>query len=716
MDGVSLMEKPTGDRPIICFGVFELNLDTSELKKRGMRLKLSGQALQILELLVTKPAELVTREELRQKLWPADTFVDFDHGLNTTINRLREILGDSADTPKFIETVPRRGYRFIATIENFRPSTPRPASWGWHLTVLAAGVLLASGLLAYWLRHHQHPHSNALAISPFTTFPGIEVAPSFSPDGSEIVFAWNGGESSGLSFDLYIKQIGSEHLIQLTRQPAIVTAPVWSPDGHSIAFSRVEKDGSSGIYLMSALGGPARKLTDFYRGDEGWPFILFSWSPDGKWLAFAGRDPPGANVAPSAQRSRIRLLNVESTEQHVFPDPSPDCTATLEPAFSPDGKSLASVCMLTTGVNRIYLQPREGGPAREVVLVKGGALSGTLEGITWTADSRSLLYALSGSLWRVPTEGGTPEKLLFAQAQDIQTPVLSRSGSELAFVQARFPPNIWRIELTARTKPAGPASKFISSSIGEQDPRISPDGKHIAFESGRSGNWEIWVCDRDGSNATQLTFFGGPITGTPAWSPDNRRIVFDSRASGHAELYIVSADGGPSQRLITGTANASEPFWSADGRSIYFLTEEPDAIWKVSAEGGTAVRLTKDNRFDPQVSADGTRVFYRVTEGDHHAVWSVPVNGGDERRETGMFSALIGWTPVQGGIYVLAQNAQGPALNFLDFATRRVQKVVDMPDVESLRYGITVSRDGRTLLFSRVDHSEADIMLVEGFR
>src|SRR5690242_4913331 len=105
------------------FGVFELNRETGELRKQGIRLKLPAQAFHVLGLLVEKPGELVSRDELRQKLWPADTFVDFEHSLNATINRVREVLGDSAENPKFIETLPRRGYRFIAPVNRLSRSS-----------------------------------------------------------------------------------------------------------------------------------------------------------------------------------------------------------------------------------------------------------------------------------------------------------------------------------------------------------------------------------------------------------------------------------------------------------------------------------------------------------------------------------------------------------------------------------------------------------------
>src|SRR5207244_2374921 len=147
-------------------------------------------------------------------------------------------------------------------------------------------------------------------------------------------------------------------------------------------------------------------------------------------------------------------------------------------------------------------------------------------------------------------------------------------------------------------------TKLISSSRGDRDPHISPDGKYIAFLSGRSGSSEVWVCDRDASNPVQLTFFGGSRIGRTSWSPDSRRIVFDLRASGNAELYIVNGDGGPPRRLPTGTTNASNPFWS--GMATGFISTrndlnpfgrrrwkaEPRFVWQERAETGRRNRWT----------------------------------------------------------------------------------------------------------------------------
>jgi Tol biopolymer transport system component/DNA-binding winged helix-turn-helix (wHTH) protein len=704
---------------LVRFGTFEVDLPAGELRKGGLKLKLTGQPFQVLAILLEHPRKVVTREELQKRLWP-DTFVDVDHNLNTAINKIREVLGDSAESPRFVETLPRRGYRFIATVEGSEglgatkqrePHIRR--SLLLYAIPLATAVLMAGVgflIVAYLIPSRSHNQSETITIIPFTTYPGFEAAPSFSPDGNQIAFVMRTTERLG--FDLYVKQIGQERAVRLTDHPAKYLGAAWSPDGRFIAFARRGKDdkNDTGIYLLPVLGGSERKLADATSGGY-YPLYLLSWSPDGKWLAFSKGDAGTEKVDNTSPRQgHIHLLNVETVEHQVLPHPSPDCALSLEPAFSPDGKYLASVCMLTEGVNKIYVQRPEGGQTREVALVNGpgGFLGGFLEGLAWAADSQSLLYSSEGHLWRVPVGGGKPEKLPFAQ--DAQTPAVAQTGNRLAYAQVNFPASIWQLELATLTKPAGPAKQVVTSSRGEQNPHVSPDGKHLVFESRRSGNPEIWVCERDGSNPVQVSSFGGPVTRTPRWSPDSRRIVFDSSASGNAELYIVNADGGQLRRLSTGTPNASEPFWSADGRWIYFSTHRPDAIWKVRAEGGAAVRLTKEHRYNPQESADGTRVFYLA--GDRE-IWSVLTDGGDERHETVM-PTDASWAPAQGGFYFL--NGASRRISFFDFATRHVQKVVELESDTAFPGNMSVSPDGRTLFYSKIDKAFADIMLVEGFR
>ena len=716
------------------FDCFQVDLSSNELLRAGVRVPIQDMPLRVLRLLLEAEGRVVTREQVQSALWPEDTFVDFEHGVNTAVKKLRQALKDSAERPKYIETLPKIGYRLITPVEwmadtggkrpparvvaidwegpiEVPPSPTRESprslrQWPFLAGALGLLVLIAVGGYLLWFRRPAQAEN--LTITPFTTFPGFEIAPSFSPDGNQIVFSWTGHEK-GIGFDLYVKQVGQEQTVQLTHHRAIFLASGWSPDGRFIAFMRQAEPDSSGIYVITPLGGTERKLADItpYLGFDP---IGLSWSPDSKWVAFAKADSPNNIPDPGTEHFRIHLVNVATNEDRALPAPSPECVHAWQPAFSPDGKYLASVCALNWGgVGKIYVQTSDGKQPHELV---GATSPDGFSGIAWTADSKSLLYSAGQRLWRVQLGGGKPENLLFAG--DAESLSVARTGNHLAYGQVRHPGSIWQIEMASPTKPAGPATKIISSSRGDLGQRMSPDGKYIAFQSGRSGGPEVWICGRDGSDPVQLSSFGGPSVGPPSWSPDSRRIVFDVRASGNAEIYSVNVEGGPPKKLVTGTASAANPFWSADGRWIYFNSERPDVIWKAPAEGGAAVRLTGEGRFVPQESADGTRVFFYRAVGDQHQIWSASADGTDERPVTGMPGDL-NWELARSGIYFIDGPPGHSSLNYFDFVTRHIRKVADLPSLPMIGRP-TISSDGRTLLFNAIEQPESDIFLVQGFR
>ena len=249
------------------------------------------------------------------------------------------------------------------------------------------------------------------------------------------------------------------------------------------------------------------------------------------------------------------------------------------------------------------------GTAREVRELKG-----EIEGLQWSTDGHSLVYALDGNLWRSDLRGGSPERLWFGQ--NAVTPAIARKGNRIAYVHRTYSADIWRIAL-GKSKEA--PSRPFPSNLVQQNAQFSPDGKRMVFESTRSGSPEVWVCNMDGSDPLQLTSFGGALTGTPRWSPDGQYIVLDSRATGKPELYIVSSGGGKARMLPTLPAGGSVPYWSHDGNWIYFSSDvdlQPQ-IFKIPASGGRAVsspstvawcrRKRRTARCITAVRAPGTR-------------------------------------------------------------------------------------------------------------
>ena len=255
------MATPSKSAGVLRFGVFEVDLRAGELRKDGLKVRLQEQPFRVLALLLEKPGEVITREEVREKLWSADTYVDFDKSLNTTVNKLREALGDSAENPRFVQTLHRRGYRFIAPVKGLTPApvqTNRGSRAAWY--VAAALAVAAIALAGAWFRGSGPAETvpkEPLQVVPLTSYPGLEGEPSFSPDGNQVAFSWNGEQQD--NYDIYVTLVAGGGLARLTTNPGADRTPSWSPDGSS---HRVLPHGGEPLgYLFGLSAGRAGAQT-----------------------------------------------------------------------------------------------------------------------------------------------------------------------------------------------------------------------------------------------------------------------------------------------------------------------------------------------------------------------------------------------------------------------------------------------------------------------
>jgi Tol biopolymer transport system component/DNA-binding winged helix-turn-helix (wHTH) protein len=722
------MSAPTDPPGPIRFGVFELDLEAGELRKQGVKVRLQEQPFEVLTILLERPGHVVTREDLQKRLWSDDTFVDFETGLNTAIKKIREALGDSADNPRFVETLHRRGYRFIAPVE---PLTPQPSPPGrgwfrragpgegaplrmrwWATALVVAAIAVAVGIWI-WQRTKETPEAELVPI-PLTSYPGYEAYPSFSPDGTQVAFQWCTEEPSS-NCDIYVKQIGVEPPSRLTTDPAEDFSPAWSPDGQSIAFLRKVSATRTALILIPQRGGQERLLGESDTASGWLPGPYLAWTPDSKWLALPWREvnkPDGG----------LFLFNVETGETRRL------TTSLLlrdnnAPAFSPDGRTLAfnrggvanHICFLR--LTKDY-QP-EGEPEQ---VAPDAEYSERNFGAAWSPDGRDIVFSsgdwTKACLWRVAASAGArPRRLPFA-SEGASAPAVSRQGNRLAYGVNRPDANIWRIDLRSPGQNPGPPVRLIASTRKESAPVYSPDGKRIAFTSDRSGTLEVWVCASDGSNPAQLTTLGESDVWAPNWSPDGQNIAFTAVRAGNADLYVVSANGGPVRRLTTHPAGDAWPYWSRDGESLYFRSTRSGSgeIWKMPAKGGEAVQITRHEGDAPQESPDGRFVYYQMGWPAHCSVWRVPAAGGEEVKVIDSTHTNAGWTVGKQGIYFFTPpDGQGRSdLCLYRFATGKTAKIMTIE--RELWYRIAVSPDERTILYGQFDQTGSDLMLVENFR
>jgi Tol biopolymer transport system component/DNA-binding winged helix-turn-helix (wHTH) protein len=700
------------------FGLFEADLRVGELRKQGRTIKLQEQPFQVLAMLLRQPGEVVTREQLQQALWPADTFVEFDQGLNTAVKKIRQALGDSADNPRFVETIPRKGYRFIAPVSGAEVAAPPPV--GRHrrpfLALAAAGASIAVAAAAWWLRPGNTSRPEPVPV-PFTSYPGNEISPTFSPDGNEVAFAWNTAptmEKKG-NFDIYVKQIGGGDPVRLTRDPADEYFPAWSPDGRSIAFLRALTPEHASVLLIPARGGRERKLAEVCQADFGAGSFL-SWFPDGKQLMVVDKESASGPFS-------LFLLSVETGEKRKLTAPPHNFIGDQGSAVAPDGCVVVFSRFSSEDDSDLFLLELSESAVptsepRRITLEKHFTA-----GLAWTADSRSIVFASgqshSPSLWKLDLSRGLRpgklQRLAFA-GQGVADPTISRQG-RLVYEQFNVDVDVLRLDVDGDRQAQKPAVRLISSTRLDHDARYSHDGKRIAFCSNRSGSLALWVCDSDGSNAAQLTSFGSSYyTTSPRWSPDSRSMAFGSNVGGKPGVSIISSDGGrPKTLAIEGFLESSQSEWSRNGKWIYCGSNrsgEPQ-LWKTPVAGGQAIQVTRKGfSLDATESADGQFVYYLKGPGaGQNTLWKMPVQGGQETQV--LDSVLNDNFAVTGqGIYFMPKSE--PAfIQFSSFVTGKVTTIARVPHKPA--WGFSVSPDSRWLLYSEYEAMPIDLMLVENF-
>jgi len=596
----------------------------------------------------------------------------------------------------------------------------------WRLAAIASFLaLLCLGAAIVWFGRSSPKPAEPLHAFPLTANPGFEREPTFSPDGNQVAFRWNGERQDNA--DIYVKLIGTGGPpLRLTTDPAADVDPAWSPDGRFIAFLRRLSPEKAAVLLIPALGGPERKITEIYTPDL--PGRHLTWAPDNSSLVISDTDNPQEPCA-------LFLLSLDTEQRLRLTSPPAQVKADNSPAFSPDGQTLAFSRVIDTGESELYLLTVSGrsspvGEPKRILMENRDA-----EYPAWTTDGHAIIFSSGsteqGSLWKIVVSGShssplKPEQLapLGANASDA---VISHRGNRLVFVNFSYRNSIWRISVSDRRKMKTPdapnaeerAASFISSTRSQRSPQFSSNGNRIAFMSNRSGNWEIWVCDRNGQNAVQVTSFGGPLVTNPTWSPDGERLAFDSDVNGQWDIFVVSANGGKPQRMTSDPANDGNPSWSKDGRWIYFDSARSgqQQVWKMPANGGDAVQLTRDGGFGPHESPDGKFLYYAKALG-YTNLWRVPVEGGTPTKVLESLSTHLNVAFVDSGIYfVPISTTLGSSIQFLDLNTNRITSVANFEKRLNLgeASGLTISPDGKWLLYTQTDEGGSELMLVDKF-
>ena len=578
---------------------------------------------------------------------------------------------------------------------------------------VGAVILIAAYL---GLRPSEPAPSEPFRVRPLTSYPGSETSPAVSPDGNRVAFCW-APEGSGSS-DIYVLDLGATEPVPLTNTPEDERGPAWSPDGTSIAFVRRVSAGTFVLAIMPAVGGPARVI-EGVRPVSSRSRSDLTWEPSGKTLIVSHQDKPGD--AP-----RLVRVSLDNGRTETITSGS-ESLGDISPSLSPDGRVLAFVRRGGGGPGSLFTVKlsSDGMPVSEPQLA-GIDRAGAKDCPTWTPDGAEIVFAsrqvvLQQGLWRVSPSGADAPRQLETLGPNASCASVFPDGRRLVYQQLSRDVNIWRIELSAGGQAAGRERQTLSSTLYDANPQYSPDGRQIVFETDRAGTKGIWVADADDSNRRSLFVDPARPAGSPRWFPDGLRVVFDALTDGQFEVYVVNTAGGPPLQLTQDRAHDNVASWSSDGQWVYFGSGRGGArdIWKVSAAGGEPQQVTSTGGVQMFESPDGKWLYYSRGTFAAADLWRLPTGGGEpERIASGVRQRPF--TVTSRGVYLMRRGAEGVDFRYsiylLDPSTGTESVVAALPVGVQPFVGLTVSPDGRTLLYDRWDQSGSDLMLVENFR
>jgi Tol biopolymer transport system component/DNA-binding winged helix-turn-helix (wHTH) protein len=727
--------------------------------------------MELLVYLARRSGQVVSAEELIRVLWHGRVF---DDGVvYRKINQLRKALGDDSRIARFIETIPKRGYRLIAPVTvlaekgdgeglsaepvqaSVRESAQTPAERltgasgaraerrrRRRLAFAMIGLVVALALLAGSFLAPRGPASFDVgddaavggrlagaasqlpAIRPLTFDGGIKLHPRISPDAQKIAFTGNIDDPANL--DIYVKAIGPDTgFIRVTDDPAPEFFPTWSPQGDRIAFvRRVPGEGSLSIRTVPWTGGQTQKVVDVAGspGHLNYDIATLSWSPpDGRYIVYGERPPdtPSRIVQFDLVERKKRVLTV--------PPPRANAIGDFGPSYSPDGTRIAFVRGPASYLNLdLWLMDADGANARRLTELRMLEVSG----VAWTPDGRELLFS-AGNRFKFrsysirPDEGVT--RPVLGLGENDRWPSLA--GDRLVF-QKSFQEELrlWQVAPRSGADRSTPARDF---GIDGVKLVFSPDGARVAWHSTQTGSVQIWVADRDGANARVVTALTDAWD--PQWSPDGRLIAFWSYADdGQSDVYGVDPDTFHVRRLTVHEADDLSPTFSRDGRWIYFCSTRRGAtqIYKMAVEGEherEAVAVTRDGGCYGAESRDGRHLYYDAFDFDvglpmRGPVWRLTLGSEEPPVEVlpGWPRADRSWALADGGIYQLisGDGLAGPdfVLNYFDFTSGTSTELYRGTGARA--FYPSVSPDETIVLFAKTKNTPArsELWVIEDFR
>jgi len=679
---------------LIRFATFEVDLQAQELRKAGLRLKLTGQPFQVLAILLEQPGSVVTREELQKRLWP-DTFVDVDHNLNTAINKIREALGDSSENPRFVETLPRRGYRFIGPITangtdaavahaagNRSTSEPEPAKRTrapLALALFSMAVLLVSGSLWIYKRRETPVAPPQRTLTRVTFDEGLQNEPTWSPDGRYIAYSSDRGGKT----DIWVQQVSGGDPIQITKGPGHHWQPDWSPDGKYIAYR--SEEGEGGIYVVPALGGAGleRKIA---------PFGYYpQWSPDGSKVLFQTL----FTVTGHWNRFYVAQLDGSAPREVLAEFIAQNRLSAASAVWYPDGKRVTVWVGDLSPSPSFWTVPIAGGPGikleiapavqRKLAEASGEGEVGLQLGdysFSWSPFGDVIYFERSyrgaKNIWKMTVD----PKTLRATAIDRLTTgpgpdagvAVSTDGRRLAFTAKSQRIRTWLFPFDAAAgQIRGSGEAITSPGRLSVDPTLSRDGTKVSYQVPHGESLglaymdvrnEVWVKSLvDGSEVPLISddysrWFG-------RWSPDGTQLAYQrrNRRTNERQLMLWSSQSHEEKPL--GSSRGVWD-WSPDGK--WLLTSSSEGIWLVPVAAAphaetAAQKITSDpayQLYQPYFSPNGRWIVFEAVVDSPNlesTIYVVPTSGGPWTRITNskQWDDKPRWSPDGKTIYFVSR-------------------------------------------------------------
>ena len=649
---------------IIRFSTFEVNLHTGELRQRGQKVKLQEQPLQVLAALLERPGELVTREELRSKLWPADTFVDFDHSLNAAIKRLREALGESADAPVFIETLARRGYRFIAPVNGSSypggiaaVSRQRKSSFFLRhriAIVCLSPIVIAVLVWAAWRLPVRRTEVIERKLTSNSSENGVSSA-AISPDGKYLAYSDNTG--------IYLKLIrtGEAHPVPL---PTNFFARVadWFPDGSHLLVAREEQPGKASLWSISVFGGSPRQLADDASAG--------SVSPDGAHIAFLRLDLTYHDLFAR----EAWVMRSDGTDPVKVAAAKSDGSQVGASTWSHDSKRIAYI---RSNASTNSVEVNEWQNAIAGTLFSDSRLTPALR---WLPDGR-LIYALGwqdSSLWAVSLQqsrkiSGSPKRITQGHGLIVQI-AGSADGKVLIFRSEYWSPTVY---------------------IGT----LAPDGTQLL--------------------ANKRLTLDESANVPSSWTPDSTAVLFNSDRNGTPEIFKQSTDEPLAESLANSAEQLSQPRVTPDGSEILYIStpkspgpETPSSIFAVPITGGTPRLVLKDfHIWNVQCArSPSTLCLYSITKGNASETFRFDVRSG-KSIEPPQIDPSCNWSLSPDGSQraIVAYSSNQGTIRLRSTSTGKTRDLV----VKGWNGLVSIdwSADGRSLLVVWPDHEQGSALL-----